>query len=295
VGRAAYGGARTDVAAALSASRYTNTGFGLTVTSLKAGTYVFVVYAHSTVTGAWGAVARTIRISAGPLLTIESPTQGSLVGQPFYVTGWAMDTRATTGTGVNAVQIFSQPVGGGAVTLLGNATFTQRPDVAAAFGAKYARAGYTFSVWGMPAGKYVLIVKARSTVTNTWVISATVTVTTGPLNFIDTPDDVTPVTTGFSISGWSADLRSTTDAGVSVVHIYAYPVAGGSPIFLGAATVNQSRPDVEAVFGANFRNCGYQLSVTTTLSPGKYVLAAFPLSSVSQSFATPFQRTVTVQ
>ena len=68
------------------------------------------------VTGTWAAATRTIRVAAGPLLTIESPTSGSLVGQPFYVTGWAMDTRAAKGTGVNAVQIFSQPVGGGTVS-----------------------------------------------------------------------------------------------------------------------------------------------------------------------------------
>ena len=295
LGPASYGAARTDVASALGGSRFTNTGYALPVTKLKAGTYVFVVYAHSTVTGTWAAATRTIRVGAGPLLNIESPTSGSLVGQPFYVTGWAMDTRAAKGTGVNAVQLFSQPVGGGPVSLLGNATLIYRPDLAATFGSKYGGAGFVIAVTGIPAGQYVLTAKARSTVTNTWIISATTVITSGPLTSIDTPRGPTPVSAGFSISGWSIDLRSTSGPGISAVHVYAYPVTGGSAIFLGAADVNQSRPDVEAIYGAEFENCGYQLPVTQPLSPGKYLFVAFPYSSVSNGFATPYQWTVTVQ
>ena len=294
LGAASYGAARSDVASALGGSRFTNSGYSLPVTRLKAGTYVFVVYGHSTVTGTWAAATRTIRVAAGPLITIESPTSGNLVGQPFYVTGWAMDSRAAKGTGVNAVQIFSQRVGGGPVTLLGNATLIYRPDVAASFGSKYGGAGFVLAVTGIPAGQYVLTAKARSTVTNTWIISTTAVITAGPLTSIDTPDGFTPVSAGFSISGWSIDLRSTSGPGISAVHVYAYPTAGGAPIFLGAASVSQSRPDVEAIYGTRFQNCGYQLPVMTPLSPGKYLFVAFPYSSVSNSFATPYQWTVTV-
>jgi hypothetical protein len=49
VGVPTYGGPRPDVADAFGSAQFTNSGFGMSVTGLPAGTYQLVVYAYSTV------------------------------------------------------------------------------------------------------------------------------------------------------------------------------------------------------------------------------------------------------
>ena len=59
LGVAAYGGSRPDVGNAFG-SRFTNSGFGLTASTLPAGAYDIVVYARSTVTNTYN--ARVVRV-----------------------------------------------------------------------------------------------------------------------------------------------------------------------------------------------------------------------------------------
>jgi hypothetical protein len=69
---------------------------------------------------------------------------------------------------------------------------------------------------------------------------------------------------------------------VSVVHVWAYPAAG-SPIFVGASTMNVSRPDVGAYFGdGRFSSSGYSLQ--GNLPAGSYTLVVFAFSTASGSF-----------
>jgi len=289
-----YGAARPDVANYLGGSRFTPSGFSTTVTSLKPGTYVFAVFAHSTVTGAWLPATRTIRIGAGPVLFFESPQTGNVVGQPFLITGYALDTRAKTGTGVDAVTISYKPAAGGPEILLGYASYTNRPDVTAAYGSRFTPSGFIAGLSTLPAGTFTLIVRAHSTVTKSFVIAASATIYSGPVTAVDVPDGVNPAHQGFTISGWSIDRRSASGSGISRVDIYAYPSTGGPAIFLGTATPNQSRPDVAAAYGAQFVNSGYSLFVGNTLAPGRYLLVLYPLTTVSGAFATPSTRAVDV-
>jgi hypothetical protein len=41
-----------------------------------------------------------------------------------------------------------------------------------------------------------------------------------------------------------ASLQEITGTGVDVVHLWAYPVAGGAPTFIGQAVYGTPRPDV---------------------------------------------------
>jgi hypothetical protein len=61
-GAAAYGSARPDVGTAFGASRFTDSGYNLTVTSLPQGTYDIGVYARSTVSGTFNQV-RFVRVT----------------------------------------------------------------------------------------------------------------------------------------------------------------------------------------------------------------------------------------
>jgi hypothetical protein len=105
----------------------------------------------------------------------------------------------------------------------------------------------------------------------------------GPQVVIDVPTSQQNVAQPFMIGGWAADLDAPSGTGVSTLHAWAYPLAGGSPIFLGAAHYGGSRPDVATAHGAQFRDSGYGL-IVDGLVPGNYDVAVFALSAVSGDF-----------
>jgi glucose/arabinose dehydrogenase len=86
------------------------------------------------------------------------------------------------------------------------------------------------------------------------------------------------------VAGWAADLRATGSTGVDAVHVWAYPIDGGAPIFVGAAEYGGARPDVAAVHGQRFLKTGYGLMVKG-LAAGTYDLAVFAYSTVRGGFA----------
>jgi hypothetical protein len=64
--------------------------------------------------------------------------------------------------------------------------------------------------------------------------------------------------------------------------VWAYPVSGADPIFLGVADTG-SRSDVAAVYGDQFRDSGYGL-IVDDLPPGAYDLAVFGWSTAKRGF-----------
>ena len=58
----------------------------------------------------------------------------------------------------------------------------------------------------------------------------------------------------------------------------ADPLAGGPPVFVGAASYGAPRPDVAAVQGERFRDSGFGL-VVQGLPQGSYDLAVFAWST----------------
>jgi hypothetical protein len=75
------------------------------------------------------------------------------------------------------------------------------------------------------------------------------------------------------MAGWAFVETSTAGPGDDAIHAWAYPVGGGSPVFVGAATSRAARPDVAAVFGGEFLLSGFDF--TGTLAPGTYDLVIF--------------------
>ena len=100
---------------------------------------------------------------------------------------------------------------------------------------------------------------------------------------IDSPRSQQDVAQPFVLGGWAADLNAVTGTGIATVHVWAYPLAGGPPVFLGAAAYGGARPDVAAVHGDTFRDSGFGL-VVQGLPDGHYDLAVFAWSTERAAF-----------
>jgi YVTN family beta-propeller protein len=170
---------RPDVAAYFGSSM-TVCGFNLTVRSLPTGSYTLVVFAHSEISNTFvAAQAVDVNVARAPApMVIDSPAAsppspgpsgsidpGTRVSNPFDVVGWALDTAAASGPGVDAVHVWAYPAAGGAPRFVGAAAQTARPDVAAIYGNQFLDSGFLLRGATLPAGTYDLVVFARSTVT----------------------------------------------------------------------------------------------------------------------------------
>jgi hypothetical protein len=105
----------------------------------------------------------------------------------------------------------------------------------------------------------------------------------GPQVVIDRPRMQQDVGQPFELAGWAADLSASQGTGIATLHAWAYPLAGGPPVFLGATTCGGARPDVAAVHGEAFEASGFSLSVQG-LTPGNYDVAVFAWSTERAGF-----------
>jgi glucose/arabinose dehydrogenase len=288
LGAASYGGPRPDIGA-LFGAQFTNSGFGLVVGGLAPGVYQIRAFARSSGTGAFGdPQSVTVTIVSGARMALDAPRSGTIALPPIVVGGWAVDLSAPAGTGVDAIHVYAQPAGGGAPIFLGEATYGgTRPDIGALFGARFAGSGFSLTVNGLAPGSYQILVFARSTATGSFdARTATVTILPSVRISVDTPAPGAAAALPFLVAGWALDLADPAGTGVDAVHVYAFPTAGGPPVFLDVAAYGHARPDVGAIFGARFAASGYQLLVAGgSLPPGSYLLQVFARSSVSGGFS----------
>ncbi len=118
---------------------------------------------------------------------------------------------------------------------------------------------------------------------------------TGVQVTIDRPRPQQDVTQPFMLSGSAADLSTDQgETGITGLHVWAYPLTGGAPTFLGTARYGSLRSDVADVHGEQFRASGFELSVVG-LVPGLYDLAVFPWSTALGSFAPASVVRVTIR
>jgi hypothetical protein len=305
LGMASYGEARGDVAAAMGA-QFMNSGYSLPVVGMAPGAYTIAAYGHSLVSNSFS-IVKTVPVTVtatppvvGTLVALDAPTPNQVIMGALWVGGWAIDLRSTTGTGVDLVQVWAYPSPGSGTpaTYLGAAPYgARRDDVGAGFGARYTMSAYNLTVIGLPSGTYDIVVLAHSTVTGGYDTARVVQVTIqqAVLVSIDGPAAGT-TSSPFNVVGWALDRRATSNSGVDTVHVWAYPNPGsGTPaVFLGAATLGLSRPDVGAAFGSQFSTSGYRLT-GATLSPGLYDIVTFAHSSVTGVFEARQVVRITVQ
>jgi hypothetical protein len=100
---------------------------------------------------------------------------------------------------------------------------------------------------------------------------------------IDLPAAQATVVQPFIVAGWAVDANDQAGTGIDTLHVWAYPVGGGNPIFVGVAAYGGARPDVAALVGARFRASGYGVTVDG-LPPNTYDLAVFAWSTVENRF-----------
>jgi phosphatidylserine/phosphatidylglycerophosphate/cardiolipin synthase-like enzyme len=220
-----------------------------------------------------------------PRMAIDLPRSGQTLRQPFLVAGWALD-QAVTDNGVDAVHVYALPPGGAAVFLGAAPVNVPRPDVAAAFGATHGSSGYGLLARGLAPGSYTIVVFAHSSYGAGFPIAQPVNVRVEGSGVIalDAPGGNAQLGQGFIVGGWAADFAATKGGGIDVVHVYAYPLQGGVPIFLGQSMVVGLRPDVAAVYGPQRARSGFTLSAPA-LPPGGYRVVVFGRSTVSGAFS----------
>ena len=264
---------------------------GASFTLAQPGHYTFHVRARDSL----GRVSvyedsRTLLADVSPTdvaMSLDAPGDGAVVQQPFRVAGWAIDREAASGTGVDAVHVYAYPAdGSGAPTgaspvFLGAASYGgSRPDVAGLNGGQFRDCGYQMEAIGLGRGFYKLVVNARSTTTGTWHNVQRKIEVPSPSMSLDAPGEGAAVQQPFRVAGWAIDRAAAAGTGVDAVHVYAYPAdgsgapTGASPAFLGAALYGGSRPDVAGLFGAQYRDCGYQLDASG-LAGGFYKLVVY--------------------
>jgi len=223
---------------------------------------------------------------------VEAPLPGATMLMPFTLGGWALDHGATTGNGIDGIDVWAFPAAGGTPTFVGSiAPNVSRPDIAAVYGSGFANAGFNLTVTGLAPGAYTFAIYPHSSITNTFaaprVMAITLTREDARVT-IDVPSSGGTTYGGGTLGGWAIHRGAAAGTGVSTVHVYAYPNPGSGqpPIFLGVATYGVARPDVGAIFGSQFTNSGYNLTLPP-LAPGPYLFVAFPFSTATNSFQAP--------
>jgi glucose/arabinose dehydrogenase len=231
--------------------------------------------------------------TVAPILTVDLPSQGQTVAQPFVIAGWAIDPLATTSPGISTIDIWAYPFPAAgaqsapAPLFVGSTgTGLPRPDVAAAYGgSQFGTSGFGLHVTGLAPGAYRLAVFGFVQATGMFGVLRTVDVMIVRQTFmaVDIPVQGATVGASFVIGGWALEATAPSGIGVDAVHSWATPAAGGPFVFLGATTDFVDRADVGAVFGARFTRSGY-LILATSPPPGTWDVYVYARSTTTLQF-----------
>jgi hypothetical protein len=235
---------------------------------------------------------------SNPRSNLDGPAPGVVVGRSFTLQGWAADVGSSVDIGVDAVHGWAFPHAGGAAVFLGvGAVSVPRPDIAAIFGPNFVNSGYSFNSATLPPGAYSIVVYPHSSLSGQFETGTVSDITVAgslPQTRLDIPSDGASVSTRFSVGGWAIDRAApvSTDAGVDVVHVWAFSSTGTST-FVAAIPVNRPRTDIAGLYGSQFLNAGYQLD-GVLLPPGVYQIVAYGHSTVSGTFDASNAAAVTI-
>jgi hypothetical protein len=241
-----------------------------------------------------GATCATFTVSAPPTeMALDLPANNSVVplGKAIWVGGWALNSGAATGPGVDAIHVYIAPSGGAAI-FLGVATYgLARADVGAVFGTQFSNSGFSLSAGASLApGTYTIVAFAHDALTGVFDAAARATITvsapvSAPAIAIDTPTANQTVTSAFEVGGWALDAGAAAGTGVDAVAVYVFPDDGAAPgVYIGQGSYGWTRADVGAIFGTRFTKSGYHFTITG-LGPGHYLVAVIAHSTVTTSFS----------
>lgn len=242
VGTATYGGSRPQVGQQRGA-QFTNSGYELTVRGLAPKTYLFAVFARSSISNTWGLQPGTVtlQVQATPIMHTSTPNPllVSHVAQPFTVGGFAIDLASATGSGVAGVYVVAYPTTPGATPIpIGEATYgISVPEVGTFFGdERFAASGFQVSVSGLPPGQYSLVSFAYSTV------AAAFNNASGVLADVDTPvpAPVISLPSGTYPTPQSVTISIPLDAAVHITRDGTTPTATSESYSGGVLTVSEN-------------------------------------------------------
>lgn len=185
LGRASVGLPRPDVGQALGNGFWASSGFSAVLSPLPPGNHTLSVYAHTPSKGWWysqvsiSASAASAATTAAPTAPTGTPPINSLVApaasekvsrnqDTYTIRGFAYDPTATTGTGIDRVQIYMDEPRGQGGMFVGDAQFGgSTPAAAARYGPHFAEAGYRIDIdpENFTAGNHHIFTYARSSVT----------------------------------------------------------------------------------------------------------------------------------
>ncbi len=162
---------------------------------------------------------------------IEAPRPNARVsaGASLLVSGWAMDTSATSGSGIDGVEVWAGAKDKGGTRLASGSAGLARADMADAFGAGAAKSGFSAVVpagllQALPEGPTGLYVYLHTPSKGTWYKSETVAIASvaalafpnDPIVYIAKPLDGTAITqkqpnSKFTFVGVALDRNIPTD------------------------------------------------------------------------------------
>lgn len=292
VGNATYGMPRPDVCAVYpGAANCPNVGYtySLNTAAYAPGAHVITVTAADG--SGTGSATTSFTVIEAPSVFIDTPTQGAVVSGLVTVTGWAIDSTQSIGSGINSVQIL---VDGNAA---GTATYgVSRTDVCNVYPGRpnCPNVGFTYQLntATLTPGSHTLtaVAAANDAIpgSGTWTIS--ITVATSTLVTIESPAASAYVSGSYvTVSGWALDSNGTSGSAISSVSVSVdgAPVGPAYYGFIG-------RPDICATYpgSAGCPNVGffYYLNASA-LSPGTHTVtvtatdSSNPPSSGSASVA----------
>src|SRR5262245_11445723 len=195
-------------------------------------------------------------------------------------------------TGAGTIYAVGGTSGGGASNTLEAFTPPLRwtPDSLPPGYARISPQGVAIANW---AGSSMIRASSGS-ITCATASCATLSITTLPSEAaIDFPVNGSAITLPFFVGGWALNRSVPFGTGVDAVHVYATP-AGGAAVFLGVATLNGARPDIAAIYGAQFLNSGFNLLAGGTLSPGPHVITVYGRNTQTSAFNVVKTASVTI-
>ena len=302
LGGAQYGLERSDVAG-IYGEQYRYSGFELTwdTHAVPAGPHTLYIAARRP-DGSWSAdQVRSFTVQHPTRVSVERPAENTTIQEDTYpIRGWALHQTTSPNTGVTDVHIWldapSPPNG----QFLGGARYgIERPDIASLYGEKYRYSGFelTWDTHTVTPGVHTLYIAARHPDAS-WSANQIRTVTVQhptrlivelPADNITLPQDTT------TIQGWALHQTTSSNTGVTDVHIWLDAPSPPNGQFLGGARYGIERPDIASLYGEKYRYSGFELTWDThTVTPGVhtlYIAARHPDASWSANQI----RTVTVQ
>ena len=300
LGAAAYGQWRQDIAAAWG-SRFGSSGYTYQWDTRTAsdGNHALELRCQSAC--GWQASTRrvvSVRNHCQVALHLDWPQPGVTLGGELDLSGWAADPQSASGTGISRISVWLD----GAMNqgrLLGEiASFQPRPDIAALLGQRFLNSGYRLR-WNSAAvsnGAHTLYVYAQSGCGWSSALTRSFNVQNTQCQVASVLDWPQPgITLGgeFDITGWALDQLSRSGTGIDQVSLWL-DGAMNQGIHLGDLTTFQPRPDLEAVLGPSYRNCGYSLRWNSAaVSNGSHTLYIYARSACGWS--SPLVHGFTVQ